>query len=289
MKRYLLISLLFSLFSFGSFAQKYSQPHTVKELQQILHYSPQSKPLISAHRGGPVTGFPENCIETFENTLRYVPVLIECDVQLTKDSNLVMMHDNSLDRTSNGTGKIIEKSLKELNGIKLKDNEGKQTDFSMPIFDEVLKWAKNKAILTVDIKRDIPPELVVKHIQQHKAQPYAIVITYSLETAKKYYQLDNTLCFSVTLRNMSDIERFDNSGIPASQVFAFVGVSEADKSIYEALHKRGIKCMVGTMGNLDKKHQARQSNVYAAIVENGADMLSTDFAQECYKALTELK
>ncbi|WP_373396985.1 glycerophosphodiester phosphodiesterase family protein [Algoriphagus halophilus] len=65
-------------------------------------------PMVSAHRGGPYPGFPENAIETFENVLNYTPSIIELDVAMTKDSVLVLMHDDDLDRTTNGTGKVEE-------------------------------------------------------------------------------------------------------------------------------------------------------------------------------------
>ncbi|WP_400262442.1 glycerophosphodiester phosphodiesterase family protein [Sphingobacterium sp. SG20118] len=75
---------------------------TVEELYQFLTYDENRYPLISLHRGGPTTGYPENAIETFAFNASYRPVIVECDVQLTKDSALILMHDKNLDRTSNG-------------------------------------------------------------------------------------------------------------------------------------------------------------------------------------------
>ena len=103
-------------------------------------------PLVSAHRGGPYPGFPENAIETFENVLKYRPAIIELDVAMTQDSVLVLMHDDDLDRTTNGTGKVNEVTYDYIQTLFLEDNEGKLTEFKVPTLEEALIWSKGKAL-----------------------------------------------------------------------------------------------------------------------------------------------
>lgn len=126
-------------------------------------------------------------------------------------------------------------------------------------------------------------------MQQHKAQAYSIIITYTIETALKYYQLDSSLVLSVTIRNNEEFERWMQSGIPASNVVAFVGITEPDSTLYQILHQKGISCILGTMGNLDRSAAARNSNVYAQLVKNGADILATDRPAAAAEAIQELK
>ena len=64
-----------------------------EDLHSFFKYIGQDIPLISGHRGGTTKGYPENCIATFENTLRYTPAFFEIDPRLTKDSIIVLMHD----------------------------------------------------------------------------------------------------------------------------------------------------------------------------------------------------
>jgi glycerophosphoryl diester phosphodiesterase len=90
--------------------------HTFKlrnagELKELLSYSEARVPLISAHRGGPRKGFPENCIATFENTLRHTHALLEVDPRYTKDGVIVLMHDATLERTTTGAGKVSDHTL----------------------------------------------------------------------------------------------------------------------------------------------------------------------------------
>jgi len=77
-------------------------------LHEYFSYLGNDVPLISGHRGGTTKGFPENCIAAFENTLRYTPAFFEIDPRLTKDSVIVLMHDPTLERTTNGSGKVSD-------------------------------------------------------------------------------------------------------------------------------------------------------------------------------------
>lgn len=276
------------IFSHHAQSQHYIRLENPEQLQELFRWSPDRYPMVSAHRGGPAQGFPENCIETFDNTLRQTFAIIECDPQLTKDSVAVLMHDYKLERTTNGKGAVTDYTYAELSQLRLKDPQGNSTDFAIPTLDQVVKWAKNKTVLTIDIKKTITPQVIEKIIRQNNAEAYATVITYNLETAKTYHQLNPKLMISVTVRNKEDYERLAATGIPLKNVIAFTGTTEPDTALYRILHEQGVSCIVGTMGNLDRSHAARQTNVYGRIIKNGADILATDFPAEAAEAIKEL-
>jgi glycerophosphoryl diester phosphodiesterase len=245
-------------------------------------------PLVSAHRGGPYPGFPENSLEAFENVIQHTSAIIEFDVAITKDSVLVLMHDNTVDRTTNGKGKVIDLTFEEIRSLRLVDMEGTDTDFIVPTLDEVLKWGKNKVLFTVDIKREVPFEMVVDAIKSHQAEPYAAVITYSVEAAKKIHNLHPELMLSVTIRNMEELERFDEAGIPIENAIAFTGTSVRPPAFNDILHQRGIFTILGVMGNLDNSAKARGEEVYVGLVQRGADILATDRPIEAAEAIKHL-
>lgn len=123
---------------------------TPLELRELFHYDGTPLPLLSAHRGGAGPGYPENCIETFEHTLRHVLTMLEIDPRMTKDGYVVIHHDATLDRTTTGTGNVADKTLQALKQLRLRDTQGNVTDFQIPTLDEVLVWAKGKAIIVLD-------------------------------------------------------------------------------------------------------------------------------------------
>ncbi len=243
-------------------------------------------PGISAHRGGgDLPGYPENCIESFDYLARHIPVTIECDIDLTKDSVLVMMHDATLDRTTTGTGKLIDHTYAETQRYRLEDNAGTLTKFKIPTLEDVLRWGNGKVTFTLDVKRNVSFEKVVAAIHKTNAASYAAVITYNAPDAAKVHQLDPNLMISVTIRNRAEYDRHHDLGIPDNRMIAFVGVKEPESDLYRFLHEKGIGCILGTLGNLDKQAQAKGDATYRRFIDNGATMLSTDRPLEAWKAV----
>jgi glycerophosphoryl diester phosphodiesterase len=287
-----IISALLLMIAFNSIAQQSSNNlsfRTVDELQQFLSYSKKRFPLISAHRGGPEKGFPENAIETFEHSYQFQPLIIECDISLSKDSVMILMHDNSLNRTSTGTGRISDFTYEELKKLYLKDNSGDSTGFRIPTLEETLNWGKGKVIFTLDVKRGVPYSKVIEMVRKCKAETSSVIITYNADQAAEVFQLAPDLMISASVRGKEDLERLNGRGIPDKRIVAFIGVTEAPPETYELLHSRGISCILGTMGNLDRQATARGDNQYAEYITRGADILSTDRPKEAGDALKKYR
>lgn len=261
---------------------------SITEAKEFYSWTSDRIPLVSAHRGGPYPGFPENAIETFQNVIKHTPSIIEFDVALSKDSVLVLMHDNTLERTTTGSGKVIDLTFEEIRKLKLVDNEGNETGFQVPTLEEALAWGKGKALFTVDVKREVPFEMVVDAIKKHNAEPYAAVITYSVDAAKKIHRLHPDLMLSVTIRNEEELKRFEDSGIPVDQWIAFTGTSERSPEFNAQLHGLGVFTILGVLGNLDKSAVARGDELYVDFVNKGADILATDRPIEAAEAIMSL-
>ncbi|GAA4455412.1 hypothetical protein GCM10023189_23180 [Nibrella saemangeumensis] len=256
------------------------------------YFKPQpGQALISAHRGGgDYRGYPENSIESFAYLAEKIgtptrPIIIECDINLTRDSVLMMMHDDKLDRTSTGTGRISDVTWDYCKTLRLEDNQGNLTRYKIPTLEQVLRWGKGRVLYTLDVKRSVPFDKVVAMIHRTNAADYAAVITYNAIDAAKVYRLDPSLMISVNVRNRADYERLRELGVSDRNMIAFIGTREADPELYRFLHDKGIACILGTLGNLDKQAVAKGDYVYREFVRNGADILSTDRPLEVLKAV----
>ncbi|MBC3785835.1 glycerophosphodiester phosphodiesterase family protein [Spirosoma utsteinense] len=253
---------------------------------EFFSYQPNQKARISAHRGGgDLKGYPENCIESFDYLAKKIPVIIECDIDLTKDSVMVMMHDATLDRTTTGTGKLIDKTYAELAQYRLEDNMGTVTPYKIPTLEDVLRWGKRKVTFTLDVKRNVSFANVVNMIHKTGASDYVAVITYNAQDAARVHALDPNLMISVTIRNRAEYDRLHELGVPDNRMVAFVGVKEPDADLYTFLHEKRIACILGTLGNLDKQAAAKGDQLYKKFAQNGADIMSTDRPLEIANAL----
>jgi len=252
--------------------------NTTEELYQFLKWTPENRfPLISAHRGGPMPGYPENCIETFDHATTYNPVIIEFDIAYSKDSVMVIMHDDQLDRTSTGKGAIANYTYEELRAFNLKDEEGKETNFKIPTLDSVLSWSKGKVLLTIDLKKGVSYKKVIEKVRQYRVESNSIIITYTAKQAQEVHQLAPDLMISASVQKKSELKRLNDLGIPNNRIVAFVGVTAPGKELYNYLHDKGITTILGTMGNIDKSAKTSPAKmVYYHLVNNGADILSGD-------------
>jgi len=291
---YLLFFAAISVFTACKQEEKvhhYIKFNKTEELYQFLKWSPEKRfPLISAHRGGPMPGFPENCIETFENATTYNPMVIEFDIAYSKDSVMVIMHDDKLDRTSTGKGEIGSYTYEELQAFNLKDDDGKETSFKIPTLDSVLSWSKGKVLLTIDLKRGVSYAKIIEKVKQYKVESNSIIITYTANQAQEVHQLAPDLMISASVQKKSELKRLNNLGIPNNRIVAFVGVSAPDKELYSYLHEKGITTILGTMGNIDKSSIANPAkNVYYHLVNNGADILSSDNIAQAAEQLDKFR
>lgn len=244
---------------------------------------------ISAHRGGKgYMGYPENCIETISFLLNEGVQAFEIDLSATKDGEIILLHDDHLNRTTTGTGRVQDFTYKELEKIRLVDDYKKTTPFRIPLLKDVLQLAKKEgAILMLDFKKTVAYEIVIDLIKKMGVEKNVVLISYNQNQADKLHKLAPEMMLSVSIRNYKEYERHLEKGIPTSKMIAFVGVHEPKKEHYDFLHQKGIMTILGTLGNLDKRAANRGNQIYKQFFQNGADILSSDRPVEAQKALLE--
>lgn len=260
---------------------------TPEGLQELFAPGSDVLPLVSAHRGGAAKDYPENCIATFEHTLRHGWAMLEIDPRYTKDHALVLNHDPTLERTTSGTGRVADCTLEELKQLRLKDLEGNLTEHRMATLDEALEWARGKTILVLDNK-GIPVEDLVRKIEEHHAEAYAMLIVYSDPDIQRVHALNSGLMMEVMVGNRQRVDAFDKTGVPWRNVIAFVGhTPPQDAGLCEAIHAKGARCMAGSSRNIDLRFLRGQAASmeplepdYRALLKGGVDIIETDIPRE---------
>src|SRR3990167_490105 len=129
-------------------------------------------PPIIAHRGGAGCA-PENTLAAFANAKTCAVTWVEFDVQITADKQVVVFHDETLDRTSNGTGKLVDYSYTDL--LTLDVGSWFSSEFNnerIPLFREVMQFlAKENMAANIELKPQRGQEEaliieVIKELQQ---------------------------------------------------------------------------------------------------------------------------
>ena len=105
--------------------------------------------LVVAHRAD-WRFAPENSLAAIENSIRLEADVVELDVQKTKDGQLILMHDKTLDRTTTGKGKIAEWTLDSIRTLRLKNGAALKTKHRVPTLEEALLTAKGRVMVNLD-------------------------------------------------------------------------------------------------------------------------------------------
>ncbi|WP_396600564.1 glycerophosphodiester phosphodiesterase family protein [Algibacter sp. R77976] len=277
MKYIVVICILLASFSCKEKTDKSSESNKSVLISKFA-YQAKTTPVISVHRGGKsIKNYPENCLETLKYINDSITAIYEIDVAKTKDNVLVLMHDNSISRTSTGEGNITNYTYEELLKYNLEDDFGNETTFKIPLFKDVLAWAKaNNVVLTIDIKKSVSVEQVVALVKEVGADDVSVIITYNMKQANAAYKAAPGLMLSVSARNEEELDWLLHSEIPTENMMAFTGTRLSPTALYQKLHDLGITCTLGTLGNLDKQAQAKGDELYQKWVNLGIDVIATD-------------
>jgi glycerophosphoryl diester phosphodiesterase len=149
------------------------------------------RPLLGGHRGNPAEN-PENTMRSFRSAIAAGCDLIECDVHLSSDGRLVVIHDHTLDRTTNGIGLVRDYTAAELR--KLDAGEGER----IPLLQEVVELALGKVGLVIEIKQ-VPPlypgleEKLLNMLRQLGAVPECAVISFNHEAIHELRKAEPSL------------------------------------------------------------------------------------------------
>jgi len=103
-------------------------------------------PLVGGHRGNPAE-YPENTLSSFRSAIELGVDMIECDVHMSSDGELLVIHDHTLERTTNGTGLVFQHTAAELRDLDAGHGE------RLPLLREVAELASGSVGLCIEVKQ----------------------------------------------------------------------------------------------------------------------------------------
>jgi glycerophosphoryl diester phosphodiesterase len=157
--KFFLRGILFSLVASSAFAQVW----------------PSGRPLTLAHRGAN-REFDENTLAAFHRAAELGADAVECDPKLTQDGVYVIMHDFTVDRTTNGHGKVSDLTLEQVRALRTRHGE------PVPTLGEVLKLAHDSGLAVYLDMKTSPPDLgtsLIALLDQYQMRSRVIVGTYN--------------------------------------------------------------------------------------------------------------
>lgn len=239
---------------------------------------------ISAHRAVSALDQPENSIAAIEATGRAIPnAILELDAVLTKDRHLVLMHDDTMDRTTTGRGRVADLTLAQVKQARLKASNGALTRAAPPTLGEALDAAgRVGAIASIDLKPadgETTVDLaraVIDQVRQSRAGNRVILITYNDADARTVAAMAPEMMISAGLSGVEDL-----SGLNPAQILAWTGTREERPALWRALREAGVEVQFGTLGAEGVRRDDRYASdgdvsEYRDLVRQGVTVIATD-------------
>ncbi|PST82051.1 glycerophosphodiester phosphodiesterase [Pedobacter yulinensis] len=146
MKRFFFIVFLLPIFAN---AQSDNRGVRTDAIVRELRNPHGKQVIVVAHRGD-WRNAPENSIQAIENVIAMGVDVVEIDVQKTKDGQLILLHDQTLDRTTTGKGGAGDYTLEEIKKLFLRNGAGVATRHRIPTLEEALLCTKDRILVNID-------------------------------------------------------------------------------------------------------------------------------------------
>ena len=171
-----------------------------------------------AHRGGISDGYPENTLAAFQRAMAVGADVIELDLRGTKDGRLVILHDETLDRTTDGTGLVTDFTLEELKKLKAGGNE------QIPTYEEVLQLVANTGTkLLLDIKNSplLDKWEIVRLTEKYQAESDVIFGVRNIDGFAAFRKLNPEIRTLGFITTPFEIEKFAEAGVDIIRLWSW--------------------------------------------------------------------
>lgn len=279
--------IYFTLISFLLLLGCKETPKYTEQTQESNIFRATERTLISAHRGGSgLKNYPENCLETIAYLHQKGIDVFEIDITQTADGEMMLLHDDYLDRTTTGDGKARGKTAEDLLKYNLVDDFGNRTRYKIPFLKDVLAWGKeNDAYFMIDFKHNTSYSRTIEVIKQAEMESHCVLISYNVNQAQKLHKLAPNILLSVSARNERELDWILATSIPTEKMIAFTGTKLSNQELYDRIKNLTIPMILGTLGNLDKRAKAKNDRLYKNWAAMGINIFATDRPLEAYQSV----
>ena len=289
MKR-LILSLLFVATAVVAMAES----RTDKLLRELNN--PKSDYVfVVAHRAD-WRNFPENSLEAIESSIRMGVDIVELDVHRTADGELVVCHDRTIDRTTNGKGKISELTLDYIKSRYLRAGHGATTHYKMPTLAEALDVCKDRILINLDKGINYYDQVMEMLLARNMADQVIIKSSKSAEDMKEFFAKHNeNMLYMPVINYMAKSwakhEALFNEYLTTDLPFiafemCWDGTLSGEDKIFKKVIKSGKRLWINTLwgsicggrenGYYDDAAVGNEEKIYGKILSYGTSMIQTD-------------
>ncbi|MGX1927786.1 glycerophosphodiester phosphodiesterase family protein [Flagellimonas sp. 2504JD4-2] len=265
-----------------------AQAFTIEDKIANLKNSMNKEIIVVAHRGD-WRNAPENSIQAIQNCIDMGVDMVEIDVRETKDGHLVLMHDETIDRTTTGKGFVGDWTLDSLRTLYLKDGLGVPTPHKIPTLEEALRATKDQILVNLDKSYSIFDKCF-QIVQLTETLDQVIIKGTKTreEVEKEFGTYLDKVYFMPIVRFKEGSNLIVDDYVAHRKPVAFEFIIPNDTiglgSYFEEIRKKGAGVWVNSLwprlsGGHDDEKAAMDINTYQWYIDNNVDIIQTDRPQ----------
>jgi len=230
-----------------------------------------STKLVVGHRGtGSLSLWaPENTLAAYDMAWRMGTDSIEIDPRDTADSVPVIMHDSTVDRTTDGTGNVADMTLEQIKALHISPLNPIVPVQSVPTFAETLALFRGKTLIDIDIKEANVPQLV-QIIESEGMLDAAYLLIGGIAEGQEARAQHPSVALMPKVYNEADVQGYIDALSPIDMFE--IEYEDATPEVVSLIHSYGIKIHMDALGVYDILGEAG----YDALLARGADVIQTD-------------
>jgi glycerophosphoryl diester phosphodiesterase len=274
-------------------------------LVQVISYCAvaQNKVMVAAHRGD-WRNAPENSLRAFQYAAAMGVDIVELDLNKAKDGVLVIMHDQTIDRTTNGKGKPSDFTLEEIRKFGLRNGLGRVTRNTIPTFKEVMLALKGKPVM-VNLDKSYPyyeeAFAILKETGTLKQAIFKAEVTYAQLKDKYPRLLDSITYMPIVNLDKPEAKQIITEYLQHMKPFAFELNFRSDTSSifkdHQFITDKGSKIWLNSLwASLNAGHdddmaveEGNTRDSWEWLINHGALVLQTDRPKELLQYLKNRK
>ena len=253
----------------------------------------EGKVSVISHRGD-WRNTPENSIRAIQNCIDLGVNMVEIDIKKTKDNELILLHDKTLDRTTTGKGLPQDYTLAEIKQMRLRNGAGVATSHQIPTLEEAMIVAKGKIWVNIDKGYDYF-DLVEKVLEKPGTTQQVLIkagLPYQKVVAENKAVLDKLFFMPIIdMANpdaMTMVEEYIKNMQPKAFEVCFTQIDQALQNVLDRIQKSGSKVWINTLWpslcaglNDDRAvEENQQDSIWGKVIEMGASFIQTDRPKE---------
>lgn len=240
----------------------------------LLEKLATQKILTCAHRGYHENN-SENSLTSIEEAIKEEIEMVEIDIRQSKDGHLILMHDETLNRTTNATGKVRDYTLEELNQFKLKNNRGVVTNEKIPTLKEALVVGRGKIYFDLDISDGkVSFESIYQVVKQYGMIKQVLFYTQGLSVTKSALNKDSDIIAMPIINDenrLSQYEVMDNVKVVHFQSQTF------NQALVNRAKAKGWYIFMNAYINSSKSPLDDNYNEVNRIITLAGNIIQTDY------------